>query len=281
LPPLPEVSRNAPPNMLICRAGGAGAGEHVYALAAGQYPCWESVNAAAKYAKFAYSNLFGFCVSQGSYDLPKLGCDSMLALSEGDGYWRERRSTSDRYSCADYVRSTWAPWRDVRITTWLLPFGRWHLRVHAIDSARTLLTAEGGFSLPDQNSLEPAPRPELRREAGALSASFPWAFGAIVDLSPGAVRREAELHKPEPNLNLLYPKVLVPMLSGRIAAGKNILACTVVGGAPGPGAMFAERPSFAYDPVSGLGVASLGAAATGHGDRRVELDIGPGYGARP
>jgi hypothetical protein len=280
LPSLPPVSRNAPAAILNCRSG-EGKDEEVFALAAGQYPCYEAVQAAAKYAKFAYSNSFGFCVSHGSFGLSKTGCDSMLMLSEGDGYWRERRHTSDRFSCADFVRSAWSPWPDVGIVTWLLPFGLWHLRVHAIVSDRALDTAEGGFSLPDANAPEPTIGPGILEEEGAILASFPRAAGGIADLSPGAPRRRAELHKPEPNLNVLFPRVLVPLLRGRIGKGRSLLACAVMAGrgasfaaAGAVAAVWSDRPGFAYDPEAGKGVALLGS-------RRIELDIGPGFGGNP
>ncbi len=227
LPPCPAVVRNGPPNLLVCRAG-SGATEHVYLLNAGQYPCWESVGAAAKYAKFAYSNRFGFCVSHGSYDLPKTGCDSSLLFSEGDGYWRERRGSEERYSCADYVSSVWKPWPDVTVKTWLIPCGSWHVRVHAINASRNLDCVEGGFSLPDGNSLDLTAKPELTRSEGAIEARFPWARGGIRDIAVGeALPRKAELHKPEPNLNILIPRVLIPILRGKIPMGRSILACAV------------------------------------------------------
>ena len=231
LPEQPEIVRMGPPNILACRAFAceAGAGEHVYFLNAGQYPCWESVGAAAKYAKFAYSNRFGFCVSHASFDLSKTGCDSSLLFSEGDGYWRERRASEARFSCADYVCSTWAPWLDVRVRTWLIPFGAWHLRLHLVESGRELECAEGGFSLPDCNDFEAPIKPAVAcPEPGAIIAAFPWARGGIVDVPLGGeAARRAELHKPEPNLNLLYPRVLIPLLRGRIGKGRTLLAAAV------------------------------------------------------
>ena len=228
LPEQAEITRMGPPNILACKAGRGGR-EHVYFLNAGQYPCWESAGAAAKYAKFAYSNRFGFCVSHASYDLSKTGCDSSLLFSEGDGYWRERRASEARFSCADYACSTWAPWPDVRVRTWLLPFGAWHLRLHLVESGRELECAEGGFSLPDCNDFEAPIKPAIEHPApGAILASFPWARGGIADLSPGGkASRNAELHKPEPNLNLLFPRVLIPMLRGRIGKGRTLLASAV------------------------------------------------------
>jgi hypothetical protein len=227
LPDLPRVSRNAPPNILACRAGSGGR-EHVYLLNAGQYPCWESVNAAAKYAKFAYSASFGFCVSHGSFDLPKTGCDSSLLFSEGDGYWRERRSSRDRYSCEEYVRSVWEPWPDVRVKTWLVPCGPWHVRVHEIDSSRELECVEGGFSLPLSQGKDGPSYPALSKpRRGALLASMPWAYGGIIDLGG---TRGAELHRPEPNLNILHSRVLIPILRGSIGKGRSLLSCAVLAG---------------------------------------------------
>jgi hypothetical protein len=224
LPPLPEISHNAPPHLLLCTKKACGM-RHTYLVNAGQYPCWESVHAAAKYAKFAYSADFGFCVSHGAYDLSKTGCDSSLVLSEGDGYWRERRQCVDRFSCTDYVYSRWFPWPDVEVRSWILPCGFWNIRIHAVVSDRALETAEGGYSLPDNSGPGALMRPAVSRSGvHGIFARFPWACGGILDLLGN---RKAELHKPEPNLNILYPKVLIPLLRGRIIRGKSFLASAV------------------------------------------------------
>jgi hypothetical protein len=253
LPELPSVSHNAPPHLVACRAG-SGRSEHVYLLNAGQYPCWESVHAAAKYAKFAYSNRFGFCVQHSSYDLPKVGCDSSLVFSEGDGYWRERRQSHDRRSSLSWVRSTWNPWPDVSVTSWVLPLGPWQVRVHEVDSSRELECVEGGFSLPELASPGLPPRPELEQARDeALLARFPWAYGGILDIGSqtgGAVqKRSAQLHKPEPNLNILHPKVRIPILRGRLPRGRSILACAVLAGLSGDGLIeeWASPPRLEYD----------------------------------
>lgn len=251
MPDLPQASLNAMPGLLACRAG------HAYLLNAGQYPGWESCNAAAKYAKFAYSSRFGFCVSRGSYHLPKTGCDSSLLFSEGDGYWRERRRGHDRYACADFAFSAWEPWPDLSVRTWLLPFGAWHLRLHRVEAGRAFDSVEGGFSLPRSQGFEGPDMPKIGASGpGSLRADFPWASGGIVDLSPSP--RAAELHSPEPDLNLLHPRVLIPVLSGRIEAGLTVLACAVfalpldaAGDADAALAEWERRPSFSYDEGTG------------------------------
>lgn len=50
------------------------------------------------------------------------------------------------------------------------------------------------------------------------------ASGGIINLNGDRI---AELHKPEQNLNVLYPKVFIPMLSGKISTGRSLLACAV------------------------------------------------------
>jgi hypothetical protein len=276
LPARPEKTLLGPPGLLITREG-TGGSEHVYALNAGQYPCWESENAAAKYAKFAYSNRFGFCVSHSSYDLPKTGCDSSLLLSEGDGYWRERRRSDERRSCLDYVYSAWSPWPDVRVRTWLIPFGPWHIRIHAIESGRRLLSAEGGFSLPVENRFRGPRIPLVEASSAGIYAAVEGASGGILGLLAlgQADARRAELHKPEPNLNVLHQKIFVPLLRGELGPGSAILACAVLG-APGDGGReaWADPPSAVYDPESGCVKAARGRAI-------VEVETGlPGLGGR-
>jgi len=230
LPSQPSQVLLPVPRMLVARDGG-GPDAHVWLLNGGQYPCWESVQSAAKYAKFAYSNRFGFCVSHGGFDLGKTGADSTLLLSEGDGYWRERRHNDDRTAGPGWVHSRWCPWADVVIDTWLVAAQAGHVRLHRIVTGRRLETAEGGFSLPDLDTadLTAVPRtPALAGEGGRLTAVLPWAWGAVADLAPGT--RKAELHKPEPNLNVLYPKVLVPLLRVDLPPGTHWLVCQVDAG---------------------------------------------------
>lgn len=231
LPPQPLRKDLPVPRMLVARDG-QGPDEHVWVLSGGQYPCWESVHSAAKYAKFAYSNRFGFCVSHSSFDLLKTGCDSSLVLSEGDGYWRERRHNDERTSGPGWVHSRWKPWGDVVIDTWLIAVEHGHVRIHRVDTARRLETVEGGFSLPEDNPIDPlAPLlpPERRSQApGELTLVHPWAWGLVRDLSPNP--RSTDVVKPEPNLNVLHPRVLIPVLRGTLEPGLHWLVCQVDAG---------------------------------------------------
>jgi hypothetical protein len=139
----------------------------------------------------------------------------------------------------------------VQVKTWLLPCGPWHIRIHFINSARELDCVEGGFSLPDDNGLGLSVKPRIVTTGDSLLAAFPWAIGGIRDIPlDGAQSRRAELHKPEPNLNILYPRVLVPILKGEIPRGRTVLACAVFA-EPSNGGDWTEQPKVDFDAATG------------------------------
>ncbi|MDL2229250.1 DUF2264 domain-containing protein [Treponema sp. OttesenSCG-928-L16] len=227
LPELPPVHADPVPGFIVSRSH-----EDVQLLVPGKYPAYQVVHAAAKYAKFAYSARFGFCTAHSSYDLEKTGCDSSLLFSEGDGYWRERRNTEDIRSGENWTCGVWKPWEDVRVFTLLAALGRWHIRIHRIESGRSLETAEGGFSLPLDNEGEKVPYPE-NRSALSSQVIIQSAEGVsrIAALEEGSCRR-GEALIPSPNLNILYPRVMIPLLRGRIEPGHTLLISAVRAGDP-------------------------------------------------
>lgn len=223
LPDLPAQAHLPTPGFVINRSS-----QDVQLLVPGRYPGWEGVNAAAKYSKFVYSIRFGFSVSHGSYALEKTGGDSSLLLSEGDGYWRERRHVRNVRSGPNWVSSLWNPWPDVEIHTTVIAMGLWHVRAHCIVTARVIETAEGGFSLPRYHELELPTAPEERAIPGEAFVAFPWGASRIVDLGESA--RKGELVKMEPNLNILYNSGVVPFLRQKLLPGTHLLACAACAG---------------------------------------------------
>jgi len=236
LPALPETTRLAVPHYIVSRSA-----DDVQLLCPGRYPGWEAVQSAAKYCKFAYSARFGFSVSHGAWSLEKTGGDSMLMLSEGDGYWRERRHTVDQRSGPNWTFGRWFPWKDVEIETTLVALGSWHVRIHRIESERVLESAEGGFSVPRYRGFEAAVTPDIALECGAgegcpaaARIAYPWAASAVVDLSPEA-KRTGDIVLMEPNLNIVETSGSVPVLRATIRRGLTILVCAVRAGDATPG----------------------------------------------
>jgi hypothetical protein len=234
LPEQPPVIVEKVPGFIIAHSR-----EDTVLLSPGQNLGFDMAQGAEKYNKFAYSARFGFCVSRSSYNLEMTGCDSTLMLSEEaappeagpcrQAYWRQRRGAASPASGPDWTGSVWTPWPDVRITTALFVRGDWQIRVHRIESGRPLAAVEGGFSLRRYEGFEEAPIPEEAPPGAAALAAFPWGASRIAALEESSGRSGA-LVSLSPNLNILYPSALVPVLRGLIAPGRSLWITAVRAG---------------------------------------------------
>ncbi|MCG5129118.1 DUF2264 domain-containing protein [Enterobacter mori] len=192
--------------------------QHVTLLTAGQLELNNYVNTDAKYTKFAYSSRFGFTLERGRFGLKHAACDSMLLLADGDDYYRGRRECEAVRVDENYLYSRWSPWHDVHIDTWQIPFGEWHLRLHRINSARTLQTAEGGFAVMKTAH-------QIRERGCYLAAEN--GSSVIVDLSPAITRLPDSIVTP-PNSSIMFPEcAAIPLLKTTIPQGESWLCCAV------------------------------------------------------
>ncbi|MEP8937056.1 DUF2264 domain-containing protein [Enterobacter mori] len=192
--------------------------QHVTMLTAGQLELNNYVNTDAKYTKFAYSSRFGFTIERGRFGLKHAACDSMLLLADGDDYYRGRRECEAVRVDENYLYSRWSPWHDVHIDTWQVPFGEWHLRLHRINSARALQTAEGGFAVMKTEH-------QIRERGCYLAAEN--GSSVIVDLSPAITRLPDSIVTP-PNSSIMFPEcATIPLLKTDIPQGESWLCCAV------------------------------------------------------
>lgn len=153
----------------------------------------------------------------------------MIAFSEDETHYRVREHCTKAAICEDKLYSLWYPWKDVKVETFLIPSGRWHIRIHRIFSPRDLWTVEGGFA---------APRTDFDRDQRFVSDTAAWViselgdFSGIVDASQP--KRTARVIAPHGNTNLMFPRTLVPQLHGVIKANTTTTyACAVLAGPQG------------------------------------------------
>ena len=128
--------------------------DHVIALTAGQWSPRNFGHVTEKYSKFAYSTHFGFSVARDSTGLSAGAYDSMLALSDGDDYWRVRRDCVSVQIADHIISSVWKPWTDVEIRTELIDQFPWHIRLHTVRTGRKLEIAEGAFAAPRPDGID-------------------------------------------------------------------------------------------------------------------------------
>lgn len=213
--PFSEKSVQKSSRMIVCHDK---TGKEVQAFTSGQHS-HEHAHADAKYEKFVYSTTFGFSVPKGRLLLKQGAFDSCLALSEGDGYFRTRYGCESYYIKENYIESSWKPWNDVKIKSFIIPLTPWHVRIHVIDTERMLDAAEGAFAAPASIGTQ-------KFSEDKVFYKFDDCIIGIVDCSGN---QKAEMITPEPNTNLIYPRTVIPTLTSRLNQGKHVLISAVLG----------------------------------------------------
>ena len=241
LPALAPLSVQKHARMLVSHTG-----NHVTALTSGQYAGFQPAHTSAKYAKFAYSNAFAFSVPKGHIGLGQGAYDSMLALSEGDDWYKVRQRCEEVNVEDKWIYSRWKPWADVTVETWLIPAGSWHIRVHRLQNGRDLTGAEGGFAIRWEDRVPQEAGGKLNTGVHDALASFHWGVSGIVDLQAA---RTSEIIPCEANTNLMFPRTVLPTLHGTFPKGEHWLAAAVLG-VPDEGegqALWSTPPVFRED----------------------------------
>lgn len=196
---------------------------HLWMLTSGQLERNNFVNTEAKYCKFAYSTRFAFNVERGRFGLAHASPDSMLLLSEKDNYWRGRRDCQTVSVHENYLYSRWQPWHDVTVDSWLVALGHWQIRVHRIQTARELDSAEGGFSL----CFRPQPEQQLADGISLLSGTKEASAIHCLNANP----RQGDIVLTPPNSNLLFAdRAAVPVLRGELSPGTHVLISAIWAG---------------------------------------------------
>ncbi|WP_327291689.1 DUF2264 domain-containing protein [Streptomyces sp. NBC_01198] len=251
-PELPDTLVQPPAGAVLLRSGG-----DVTLLSGRQYSGWAR-GGPAKYAKFAYSTRFGFSLPAGELGLVQGAYDSVLAVSDDSGepvHFRVRETCEDPAASGDSasggerldeegtVRSSWRPWADVEITTWLTAAAPWHLRTHRIRTGRALHTAEGGFAVDRDRG--PTAREQAAGRASAVNADGD--LSGLLDLpapdSAGAApAREGRVIDLLPGTNVLVRRTALPTLLAHLQPGEHWLRCAVLGAGAAESAAWQDTP---------------------------------------
>jgi|GEM_PF-6309022 len=134
--------------------------------------------------------------------------------------------------------SRWSLWPGVTVDTWLIPAESWQVRVHRLETTRSLCVADGGFPVADLRIAHTG------KNALCLRCSEGELFG-IMDVT--GTRHAVEIN-PDPNASLLHSSVLIPVLTGELTPGLHWLTTVVLGAAPGSLATWEQAPEILTPP---------------------------------
>lgn len=218
LPTLEPLRWQKHPSMIIQR----GRDGYVTALTSGQYAQWEPVHTAEKYEKFAYSSYFGFQTPRSYYGLAQAAPDNMLAFCR-DGYYFVRRRCDDvLLEEGNGIFSRWRPMEGITVETTLTPCGDGHIRRHVIHARYSCTAVEGGFALPYH---EPG---EVVSRCGCGRAKVSSTMGTSrLEVREGA--GTGAVIFCEADVNLLYPRTVLPYLRYEIPEGVTEVCVYVEG----------------------------------------------------
>lgn len=178
---------------------------------------------AEKYAKFAYSARHGFCIEgeAGKYSAAIL--DNMIGFSDDGRHIRRRESSEEALIADDVLYSLWRPYADVTVESWIYWQGDHHIRIHCVDTPRSLQTIEGGFAIAAREGLQ------MHDKAGHASVANEEFTSSVWDIGERSGRKGRCL-MAMPNTNLVSAKTVLPQLTGEIAPGISYLGIAVAVG---------------------------------------------------
>lgn len=236
---IPRIVALEHPKHIMIRSGG-----HTFLLSSGQR-CHYPVRASeSKYGKYAYSSAFGYSVPTGGYFVQAIGGDNALAFSDDEGdTWKLRRvplnARIEHHGGGPVLISSWKPWADVWVDTYLLPptgmAPNWHLRIHHITTGRSLKTAESAWALYGMREQDTRELEVLADDSSegfvdgardSLAASRAGAVG-ILDLTQEG-HRAGKVLNADANGNLIDCRTVLPSLLSEVQAGERRWYATAV-----------------------------------------------------
>ncbi|MEX0325802.1 MAG: hypothetical protein AB3N33_06915, partial [Puniceicoccaceae bacterium] len=231
--PMPNLKGRAVPVPDGKKVLGRSPSGHAWMLNAGHNMTWQGRAFCDKYARFAYSSVFGFSTSLDACSPAAMAPDSSLIVSIDAKQWFGRRETDHYRSGRNWVESAWSPCPGVRVVTHLILTDEGHRRHHQIETEHEIEYVEGGFAMPRPDEilgcqeLNPAEGFHSRCGAGFAEVRNESLYSIIRDCR-GEQDREGQLLEPWANTHLLYPATVIPILKGRLNPGTHTLECEVI-----------------------------------------------------
>jgi hypothetical protein len=234
---IPQILSLRQPKHIMVRRGG-----HSFLLSSGQQCHYPMRAAESKYGKFAYSSAFGYSVPTGGYFVQAVGGDNMLTLSDDEGEsWKVRRVSLDprieEIDGSPVLKSSWKPWVDVEIETWLLPPAEetpnWHLRVHRVKTGRKLISSEGSWAMhgeqeSDGRELQALGEDGREGRQEAVNEAVAVSQAGVVGIAELRAKREGKVLDEDANSNLVASRSVLPSLTAAFEAGEERWLVTAI-----------------------------------------------------
>jgi hypothetical protein len=255
----PEESRDGQNHVRAtnCILARCDEGRHAILYNGGSFHPFNFSNHPAKYGKFAYSSHFGFNVA----DNVQPSLDSVLSMSPDGQFWSHRHHfeilpSGEGVLISKHQPFVWDP--STLVTTALVAWGGWHVRLHWMRLARDYTVRDGAFPVP------------VTHCENIDDISFQWrdGFGLFTDAGCTAIFGELgestfSLSYRQIQVNLYERVVMVPFREAKLAAGDHFWATSVFGSSQriDPESIPAKRPRIEWSRPESATVTWPGASS--------------------
>lgn len=164
-----------------------------------------------KYAKFCYTNLFGFNISKGMGALKEIALDSSIAVGYDNRFFISKNHVKITKNDDGTIKSTWRVNPHACITSYVCPFGEWHTRVHIVCFDNAIYFVEGGFPIDSIG---------VKKEENSIILSNRLYSSRLVSNVGNALLSQMSLY---PNSNVYSRKTCIPIASYYIEKGCHVV----------------------------------------------------------
>jgi len=124
------------------------------------------------------------------------------------------------------IYTKWKPWKDVVIRTWIVAGIPWHIRIHCIETSRSLDVGDGGFALGLEHNAFIDQKMEVTANKQESLAILPWGASGIKSIYGNG---QAEVVYPNANTNLMNTRTVIPTVKASLNPGTHWLVNAVFG----------------------------------------------------
>lgn len=186
---------------------------HSYMFMNGQKCNNEFGNTEAKYEKFLYTTHCAPCVCRSVSGIENLACDNSLIIKIGQSFII-RKNSHILENNEHVMVSEWKPFNDVSIITYIFPNVPYHYRIHVVNTKISFKLYDFGTAVCKNNSLIKSTKDNKAfcyntNQISGIYTLFDNGFSSICDCSP--------------NVNLQYPKVVIPYTCTNFEKGKHYI----------------------------------------------------------
>lgn len=180
-----------------------------YLFMNGQNSNNEFGNTAAKYEKFMYSTVCAPCVSRSPYGIENLAYDNSLVVQMGETFLVRKHCQVIENSEKALI-SIWNPIAGLSIQTYVFPGVPYHYRVHVVRTNLNLKIYDFGSAVRNDRNLEISIKENRAICCNKNQASSIYTLGD---------KGLADICICSPNVNLQYPKVVIPYSCSDFTSG--------------------------------------------------------------